>query len=536
MDQSHLNKEEMMTLKPEKRRPIPEDTAELGQKLLSEQNPYRLIGERLYDLIGDEDFADLFSPIGGPALSPALLALVTVFQHLEKRPDRLAAEDVRLRIDWKYALHLPLDHPGFHFTNLSHFRQRLLKHQAEYRWFDRLVQRLVELGLIRQHGRQRTDSTHVLGLVATLSRLELVWESLRLALLAIQEQDPAWLEHSLPEVFLQQYLLKRNDYNLSEIEIASQLERAGADGFWLLKQISQASPTLQALPAVQTLQAVWQQQFQPEDADDPPGPRTQLEAHDLIQSPHEPEVRYRKKRGKAWKGYSAQISETAEAKGEPNFLTDIGVNSAQTDDTTALPAIQARLAARQLSPREQVVDQNYLSGTGLAHSQKQGIRLIGPLIEQPGPPGFKLDDFQVDLQRQQATCPAGKQSVSMARSVRRDSVRYQFAFGPQCQACVLRSQCTQAAEGRTIQYDEYHPYVVQHRQFMHTAAFAQSMKSRPGIEGTISELVRQGLRQARYRGRKKVNLQAIFLGAAVNLRRLCRLWATGRKPSWASSA
>ena len=132
-----------MTLQPTDHQAIPPETAELGQKLLEEDNPYRLVGERLADLMQDEDFNALYSLIGGPALSPVLLALVLVFQMLEKLPDRLAAQAVRLRIDWKYALHLPLDYPGFHFTNLSHFRQRLLEHQAQYLVFDRLLQKLV---------------------------------------------------------------------------------------------------------------------------------------------------------------------------------------------------------------------------------------------------------------------------------------------------------------------------------------------------------------------------------------------------------
>jgi len=94
-------------LKAEERPEIPPDTAELGQKLLEEKNIYRQVGDEFADLIKDEDFADLYSSIGGPALSPVLMSLVLNFQMLEKLPDRLAAAAVRLRIDWKYALHLP---------------------------------------------------------------------------------------------------------------------------------------------------------------------------------------------------------------------------------------------------------------------------------------------------------------------------------------------------------------------------------------------------------------------------------------------
>ena len=287
-----------MCLHPTDRDEIPADTAVLGQKLLDRDNAYRLIGERLPDLIRDEDFGHLCSPIGGPAISPALLALVTVFQMMEKLPDRLAAAAVALRIDWKYALHLPLEDPGFHFTNLSHFRQRLLEHQAQALVFERLLQKLLALGFIRQRGKQRTDSSYVLGLVAKLSRLELIWETLRVSLKAIQIQDERWLERVVPEAFLQRYLVKRSDYNLTAQQAAEQLRQAGADGLWWLQQLESAPAGWRQWSEIQTLRTVWEQQFEWDEQSHYRGPRSQLEAHGLIQSPHEPEVRYRQKRGK----------------------------------------------------------------------------------------------------------------------------------------------------------------------------------------------------------------------------------------------
>ena len=94
-----------MTLHIKDRTQIPADTAALGQKLLDKNDPYRLIGDRLANFLQDADFQDLYAEIGGPAISPVLLALVLVFQMLEKLPDRAAARAVRVRLDWKYALH-----------------------------------------------------------------------------------------------------------------------------------------------------------------------------------------------------------------------------------------------------------------------------------------------------------------------------------------------------------------------------------------------------------------------------------------------
>lgn len=90
-----------MSLRMVDRSEIAADTAKLGQELMAEDNLYRQLGDKLASLVKDEDFVWMYSPLGGPGLSPVILALVTVLQMLEKLPDRLAAEMVRVRIDWK---------------------------------------------------------------------------------------------------------------------------------------------------------------------------------------------------------------------------------------------------------------------------------------------------------------------------------------------------------------------------------------------------------------------------------------------------
>jgi len=74
------------------------------------------------ELYCDKDFETLYPCRGQPALAPWRLAPVTVFQFLQHLSDRQAADAVRSRIDWKYALSLELDDPGFHFSVLTEFR------------------------------------------------------------------------------------------------------------------------------------------------------------------------------------------------------------------------------------------------------------------------------------------------------------------------------------------------------------------------------------------------------------------------------
>ena len=146
----------------------------------------------MYAKYRDEDFADLYPAEGQPGLSPVDLAFVTAFQYMEDIADRAAAEAVRMRLDWKYALHLPLEYAGFNFSVLSEYRARLVSHQAEGRVFEALLKDLEGLGLLKRRGRQRTDSLAVLTRVRELTRLELVVETLRVALQALLAVDPEW--------------------------------------------------------------------------------------------------------------------------------------------------------------------------------------------------------------------------------------------------------------------------------------------------------------------------------------------------------
>src|SRR5918912_810822 len=115
-----------MSLKPAPILPIPEETVRVARLAF----PKGSIAIRLRDEFGslyqDRDFQALFPIYGQPGLAPWRLAIVTVLQFLENLSDRQAAEAVRARIDWKYALGLELSDAGFHCIVLTEFRARLV--------------------------------------------------------------------------------------------------------------------------------------------------------------------------------------------------------------------------------------------------------------------------------------------------------------------------------------------------------------------------------------------------------------------------
>jgi transposase len=182
-----------MSLKPQEYLGVPDETRRVAMAAFPKGCACLRIGEVLGCVYQDKQFEALFPRRGQPAEAPARLALATVLQFTEGFSDRQAADAVRARIDWKYALGLELTDAGFDHTVLSEFRTRLVEGKLELVLFDVLLDRVQKLGLLKQRGKQRTDSTHVLAVVRTMNRLERVGETVRAALNSLAVLAPAWV-------------------------------------------------------------------------------------------------------------------------------------------------------------------------------------------------------------------------------------------------------------------------------------------------------------------------------------------------------
>ena len=179
-----------MCLHPRPVDPVPEETSRVAKAAFPKGNTLMKMRDELGTIFEDKDFAHLFPDRVQPAFSPWRLALVTIMQFAEGLSDRQAADAVRARIDWKYALSLELADAGFDASGLSEFRSRLLESEAERLLFDHLLERFRQMGLVKGRGKQRTDSTRILAVVRGLNRLELVDETMRRALDALSTVAP----------------------------------------------------------------------------------------------------------------------------------------------------------------------------------------------------------------------------------------------------------------------------------------------------------------------------------------------------------
>jgi transposase len=522
--------------------PVPAETARVAHAAFPDGNVYLRLRDELGTLFDDELFTAVYASEGQPALHPWQLALVSVMQFLENLSDRQAAQAVRARIDWKYALGLELTDEGFHYSVLSEFRTRLVQGSLEQALLDTLLQRCQERGWLKARGRQRTDSTYILGAVKALNQLELVGETLRHALNVLATVAPEWLKPQVPPDWFERYAERIEDYRLPKEKAERDALSAtiGEDGYTLLASLEQATTQpewawLKELPAVRILKQTWAQQYRQVDGQAQRlTPKEMVPVSEWYRSPYDEEVRYGRKRDFDWIGYKVHLTECCDDD-LPHLITQVETAPATQQDHHALKAIQAELADKDLLPQQHLVDAGYISAKRILESRDtHAIELVGPVHVDPSwqahtPGAFDVSQFAIDWERHTVTCPQGEHSIAWhpGKDAKGESVVTVWFARSTCQACPLRARCTKAqATGRsmTVRFPpERHEMLLAARARQQTPEFHAVYQARCGIEGTFCQTTRNtGMRRARYIGQRKTHLQHLFTALATNILRLVR--------------
>jgi transposase len=531
-----------MTLHPQYIPDVPEATRQVAQAAFRKGNRYMQMRDELGSLFNDEQFVDLFPNVGQLAEAPWRLALVTVMQFAENLTDRQAADAVRGRIDWKYALSLELTDAGFDASVLSEFRSRLVQHEAEARLFEGMLSALQARGLLKTRGKQRTDSTHILANVRELNRLEFVGETLRAALNELAAVAPDWLKTVVSPDWFERYSRPFSEYRLpqKEVERLALGEQIGRDGITLLTAVyAPTTPVeLRVLPQVEFLRRAWVVQFYQDDDQTrwrgsgkvPPGER-------IFTSPYDPDARLSKKRDASWVGYKVHLTETCDDD-LPHLITHVETTLATQSDSEMVDPVHAALAAKDCLPGQHLVDRGYSAGDGFTSSQQTyGVDLVAParpnISWQAATDGaYTLDHFQIDFAAKVVTCPQGQTSqywYERLGSRGKPAVQAMFA-AKVCQACPVRQRCTTSTQGRQLIFIPVPEFSALRaaRQRENTEAFKETYKKRAGVEGTISQATNAlGMRRARYLGIAKVHLQHLLTATAMNLLRVLD-WLSGK--------
>jgi transposase len=314
---------------------------------------------------------------------------------------------------------------------------------AEALLLDALLELCKQRGWLKAGGQQRTDSTHVLARVRSLSNLECVGETLRAVLADLARLDADWLARQISAEWLERYVHRVENYRLPKAESQRRAlaEQIGADGLHLLCALEQAGTPaeLQQLQSVQWLRQVWQQYYEVREGQARwrAGPQAG-EDEGVIRSPYDAEARTGKKREIVWLGYKVHVTETCqtqpaeaaeepEGRAAPQLLVQVQTTLAPVQDVEVTATIQHELAQADILPDEQVVDTGYVDADLRVRSQGDyGIRRLRPVLPdtrgprqsrqgvRPGPVSGRLAGTASDL----SAGPAEFHLVGAARTHR----------------------------------------------------------------------------------------------------------------------
>jgi transposase len=561
--------------------PAPEVVAAVRVAYRRREPPLAVaVRDRFGELFPDAEFAVGFGVRGRPGWSPGRLALVTVLQMAENLTDRQAADAVRDKISWKYALGLALADEGFDASVLSEFRARVVAHGLEQRVLDLLLDRLKAEGLVGAGGRQRTDSTHVIAAVRELNRTELAGESVRACVEALAAAAPDWLSALIDAGVIEvadwgrRYGARVDSWRLpsSAAKRAELMTTYGSDAMVLLRAVyasesDLATPAwLAELPAVEVLRVMLVQNYvistdtsgreviraRKTDIDGLPPCRARLI------SPYDPDARFAVKGKLRWSGYKVHVTETCDTPEpdqddsdqddsdqdepggkrpnmRPNLIVGVVTTDATVPDARMTETIHAALARRGLLPAQHLVDSGYPSAALLVDARHRwGIELISPLQadkshQAKAGAGYDRSRFTIDFDAQQAICPQGQTSswwdpVTLSGT---DKIVIKFAART-CRGCPVREQCTRSRRGGrqlTAPTREVYHAQLSARASHNTPEGQDRYAARAGVEGTIGQAVAvTGIRRARYRGLAKTELEHAFSATALNLIRLHAYW------------
>jgi transposase len=526
-------------------------------------------------LVDDDLYRPLYkdSAKGRPSLPPSLVVLTMLLQYHDDCSDRETEARVRFDLRWKHALGLALEDTGFDATVLCVFRRKLLEHHLTRALFDRLVSAAREAGILATDATQLLDSSHILGAAGVRDTYTLLRGGIRKLLRALgytparheelgerlgwyldpdapEKPELDWSDAAARREQLRTVvedaravlaLVSRDDDRAAVQEAAALLTKIVADD---VEEGPPAGPTHRGRsPTTEPAPAAAEDGTE-QDAEER-GPRLrQGVARDRVLSVVDPQMRYgHKSSSQHWPGHKVHLSEEAGSE----LVTHIEVRPANEHDADpAVGFLERQEEHVGLRPGAIYTDGAYGTADVRAELGERGIEVVAKLRPLTDTKHLGKDQFVIDLAANEGqgsvTCPAGETTTDfrMARDAKDRPVQL-FRFPAEtCAACSLRERCLGGGRGRAahpvrpppgrqVQL-HYHEDVLQavraaQKTPEQRRALRERLRLRAKVERKIGEVCRHGLRQARYHGQQKTELQAVFTATMVNTKRLTHLAA-----------
>ena len=525
---------------------------------------YRL-GPKLWT---DEDFADCYDvTTGRPSVPPSRMFKLLVLQAYEDLSDRQALERMVFDLRWKAVLGLEVQDRAVGQATLVEFRARVQLHEKMEEAFGRFLEVLLEAGVVSQEAVQLLDSTAIWGQGAVQDTYNLIGSAVRKLLGVASKRRGRRATELAGEIGLMLTapaetgsLKGRGEIDWSDAgERRSFLNQIVGEARLLLSALSgderddpdvaEAMALLRRI-LVQDLEPVREEGKLPEDRGGGGSDNEQAilaldtevdirrgVAKDRVVSVGDPQMRHgRKSHNRRWDGYKAHVSVEA----QHGFFTAVEVTPANVHDGKAAPSLMDQQWERGLKPVANVGDMAYSTAKLRKWAKEKGTEIVARVPPPSQRKGyFSKADFALDLEEESVTCPAG--CKTMEHQSHSGGGRTFVFDGRVCADCPSRPQCTEKdpdrmrrrGEGRTIAWHALEAVLQAARAAEATPGVQELLGLRWKVEQRIAHLVRRGLRQARYRGVRKVQFQALTAALVANLMRLGSVWAQDTPFSWA---
>lgn len=455
------------------------------------------------ELICDDDFAHMYaSGMGRPSIPPSVMMRGLLLQTKDGVSDREAARRSRVDLDWKHALGLDSEHRGIGATTFSLFRARLVLHDADQALFRRTVRKAAEKGLLPRKILALIDSSPVLGAGAVLDTYDLVRSAIRKVVDAAGEQT---LSKKLSRR-LKRYLREekpRIDWgnpNARRAELARMVETAN-------KLLQAVGGREEAAEAAALLGAIVAQDVEIDPESGEPRLRQGV-ARDRIVSTSDPEMRHgRKSRSRRFDGHKLHLVE--EESTEIILGLDVGPGNGG-DGERAAPLVEEIQKETGVGIDELVGDMAYGDGDTREAVEATGAKMVAKVPPAVNAGVFPKTEFTIDPDSPSASSPAGRTTTDARPTTDhkgRSTLRLVFS-AEACGDCPLRAQCVKGSGPRTITLSIHEARMAKARAEQERPAIKEKLRRRPVVERKIDHLQDLGLRQARYRGRRKTKLQA----------------------------
>jgi hypothetical protein len=493
---------------------------------------YAQLAQAAPELFQDDDFAALYAKERGrPSVPPSQLALVMLLQHHDQVSDEEAIARTAFDLRWAAVLRRPAGRAFCAKSTLQLFRAHLLIHKKIEDLFVKSIEVAKKSGLLHGSLKAAIDTKPILGRGAVRDTYNLLGDAISLLARQLAKEEKQTEADYLREAGLERYLgtsLKGSaDIDWSEPEARhALLTQIVQEARLLLSRADGASPEVRE--AASLLSSILLQDVEETagDANTPPSAKIKKgTTPGRIASTTDPQQRHGHKSEKnLFHGSKASVVADVDSQ---IILAACVLAGDAPDKQDTLQQIETAEANSGLPVVETQADCAYGDGGTRQEFVDAGRTLLAKVPQEARRENaFPKSRFEIDLQAQTVTCPAGNTTAQYHF----EGDKQVFSFGSACRDCPLRAQCTTNRHGRKVQVHPQEALIREARAYQQTPEGRAHLRQRVVVEHTLARLSHLGIGQARYFGRVKSGFQLLMACTVVNLRRVWN-WTTAQAAS-----